>query len=1079
MNWSALRRHCRVIFASFAALAAIPFFVAGFAFAQENPSQLFHGLSWRLIGPFRGGRVTAVAGIAGDSKTYYMGTPGGGIWKTTDAGATWRPIFDDAHVASIGDLVVAPSNPNILYAATGEQSPGNGVWKSTDAGATWKNIGIRDSRTIPSLLVDPHDANIVYVAAVGDVTPGTNRGIYKTTDGGNSWRKVFFRDDHTSPTELCFDSSNSRTVYAVIRQLQPAPGEKPAEGLDTAILKSTDAGETWAPLPDKGLPPLKRGRIGLAVAPGLSGQRIFALMHQGLFRSDDGGQTWQQITKDPRVVGSEYFGRVFSDTKNPDVVYVMQTSTYRSSDGGRTFSAWKGTPSGEDDHVLWIAPEDPERILMGTDQGAVITLDGGKSWNTWFNQPTGQFYRVSTDNDFPYHLYAPQQDSGSVVVPNRSDFGLITYREWYSSGAFESGFIAPDPLNPNFVYSIGWYGVVLRLDRSTGQVATLLVPPLNYKVVWETPLVFAPRDPHTLYFGSQFLLKTTDSGLTWQEISGDLARKSVMSPSKLRQMSGGHVPSKDDGEDSLFEDEDSAQRPPPAAIQSIAPSPLDANLIWIGTATGLIQVTRDGTSWTDVTPPGLAPRSSVNVIESSPFDPKVAYAVVITRRDFHPYIFRTRDSGQSWQKIVAGLPDNAIARVVREDPVRKGLLFAGTETGVYLSNDSGDTWQPFQLNLPAASVRDLAIHGADLIAATFGRGLWILDDISPLRQAPDTLWKATSPAPAIQFFSPETAVRVRWDNHPDTPLQPDIPAAQNPADGATLYYYLGSAPKQEITLDVLDEQGARIRHFSSNSSPEETLPANVPEFWFAPPAGLPAQPGVNRFTWNLRYPNPPVIPYSYFGQRLDYIEYDLPDNAIPGKTPRFQPPGPLAAPGAYTLVLTVGSKSYRQKLQVVADPRVHINAADFVAQRDLSLKICSWMGATANSFKNSLGLRSELDARGKSLPADAPKELTDALADFHKQLDAIEDGTNDAPGFGAVNRDLGRYLVMVQSGDVRPTESARNAALASCAACARDLAAWDKLNSEAIAALNKLLATHNINPLHASSATSPAPACTQ
>ncbi len=1071
-------RHYRAIFVSSAALAVVTFFLTGIAFAQENPSQLFHGLSWRLIGPFRGGRVTAVAGIAGDPKTYYMGTPGGGIWKTTDAGATWRPIFDDAHVASIGDLVVAPSNPNIIYAATGEQSPGNGVWKSTDAGATWKNVGIRDSKITPSLLVDPHDASIVYVAAVGDITPSPNRGIYKTTDGGNSWRKVFFQDNHTSPTELCFDSSNSRTIYAVIRQLPPAPGEKPAEGLDSSILKSSDAGETWAPLSDKGLPPLKRGRIGLSVAPGLSGQRIFALMNQGLFRSDDAGQSWQQITKDPRILGDSYFGRVFSDTKNPDVVYVMQTSTYRSSDGGRTFSAWKGTPSGEDDHVLWIAPEDPQRILMGTDQGAVITLDGGKSWNSWFNQPTGQFYRVSTDNDLPYHLYAPQQDSGSVVVPNRSDFGLITYRDWYSSGAFESGFIAPDPLNPNFVYSIGWYGVVLRLDRSTGQIATLFVPPSNYKVVWETPLVFAPRDPHTLYFGSQFLMKTTDSGLTWKQISGDLAHKAVMNPSKIQQLSVGHVPTKDDGEDSIFEDDDSAQRPPPAAIQSIAPSPLDANLIWIGTASGLIQITHDGTSWTDVTPPGLAPRSSVNVIESSPFDPKVAYAVIITRSDSHPYIFRTRDGGQSWQKIVAGLPEDAIARVVREDPLRKGLLFAGTETGVYISTDSGDTWQPFQLNLPAASVRDLAIHGADLIAATFGRGLWILDDISPLRQSPDSLWKAASTAPSVQFFSPESAVRIRWDNHPDTPLESDTPAAQNPPDGATVYYYLGSAPKQEITLDLLDQQGTRIRHFSSNPFPENSLPANVPEFWFAPPVSLPTQPGVNRFTWNLRYAEPTVIPYSYFGERLDYIEYDLPDNAIPGKTPRLQPPGPLAAPGDYSLVLTVDGMSYRQKLHVVPDPRIHISAADFAAQLNLSLRICGWMEATAHSFKISSALRSDLESREKTLPAGAPKELTDAIADFRKQLDTIEEGNNDSPGFGVVNRDLGRYLVMVQSADLRPTESARGATLASCNAYATDLAAWDKLNSESISALNKLLAAHNIEPLRASSTVSAVPACT-
>ena len=760
---------------------------------------------------------------------------------------------------------------------------------------------------------------------MGDITPSPNRGIYKTTDGGNSWRKVFFQDNHTSPTELCFDSSNSRTIYAVIRQLPPAPGEKPAEGLDSSILKSSDAGETWAPLSDKGLPPLKRGRIGLSVAPGLSGQRIFALMNQGLFRSDDAGQSWQQITKDPRILGDSYFGRVFSDTKNPDVVYVMQTSTYRSSDGGRTFSAWKGTPSGEDDHVLWIAPEDPQRILMGTDQGAVITLDGGKSWNSWFNQPTGQFYRVSTDNDLPYHLYAPQQDSGSVVVPNRSDFGLITYRDWYSSGAFESGFIAPDPLNPNFVYSIGWYGVVLRLDRSTGQIATLFVPPSNYKVVWETPLVFAPRDPHTLYFGSQFLMKTTDSGLTWKQISGDLAHKAVMNPSKIQQLSVGHVPTKDDGEDSIFEDDDSAQRPPPAAIQSIAPSPLDANLIWIGTASGLIQITHDGTSWTDVTPPGLAPRSSVNVIESSPFDPKVAYAVIITRSDSHPYIFRTRDGGQSWQKIVAGLPEDAIARVVREDPLRKGLLFAGTETGVYISTDSGDTWQPFQLNLPAASVRDLAIHGADLIAATFGRGLWILDDISPLRQSPDSLWKAAPPLPPSSSSPPNprsafagTIIQTRhWKRIP--PRRKILPMAPL---FITISVQLPSRKLRWICWT------SRARAFAISPAIHFQRTLCPPMFRNSgqnPGVSLPTQPGVNRFTWNLRYAEPPVIPYSYFGERLDYIECDLARiTQFPGgRTPRLRPPGPLAAPGDYSLVLTVTEYVYRQKCVLFLIPHSH------------------------------------------------------------------------------------------------------------------------------------------------------------
>ena len=679
---------------------------------QQLSDELLHGLSWRLIGTYRGGRVTAVSGIAGDSKTYYMGTPGGGVWKTTNGGVTWNPIFDAAHVASIGDLVVAPSNPNVIYVATGEQTPGNGVWKSSDAGATWSNIGIRDSRTIPSLLVDPHNADLVYVAAVGGFTPSESRGIYKSSDGGKSWRKVFFKDDRTNATELCFDPSNSRILYAVIRPIPADRGEKPPEGVDSTILKSTDAGETWAPLAEKGLPTERRGRIGLAVAPAPSNNRILALMRQGLFRSDDAGANWKKITEDPRILGSEYFGRVYSDPKDPDVVYVMQTSTYRSADGGRTFVAWKGTPSGEDDHVLWIAPEDTSRIIMGTDQGAVVTLDGGKIWNSWFNQPTGQFYRVAADNFFPYRLYAPQQDSGSVVVPSRSDFGQISYRDWFPSGAFESGFIAPDPVNANFLYAIGWYGTVLRRDRSTGQLLTLFVPPADYRVAWETPLVFSPRDPHTLYYGSQFVLKTNDGGFTWKEISGDLTMKAGEAPATPKNAAGGgHVPSKDDLDSDEADDDDDldAQAPARGTIQTIAPSPLDANLIWVGSATGLIHISHDGATWTDVTPAGLPERSTINAIEASPHDANTAYAAIFARRDDHPYFLRTRDGGKTWEKIVTGIPDFGIARAIREDPVRKGLLFAGTEFGLYVSFDFGDHWQPLQLNLPTASVRDLTI----------------------------------------------------------------------------------------------------------------------------------------------------------------------------------------------------------------------------------------------------------------------------------------------------------------------------------------------------------------------------------
>jgi photosystem II stability/assembly factor-like uncharacterized protein len=1047
-------------------------------FAQQPSSDLLHGLTWRLIGPHRGGRVTAVASIAGNTQTYYMGTPGGGVWKTTNAGRTWEPIFDQAHVASIGDLVVAPSDPNVIYVATGEQTDGNGLWKSTDAGATWTNLGFADSPIIPSVLVDPHDANFVYVAVAGRFTPSESRGIFKSTDGGKTWRKVFYKDDHTSPTELDFDPADSHTIVAVIRRIPPAPGEKPVEGVDTQLLRSTDSGETWLPMGDQGLPAAHRQRVGLSVAPALGGKRIFALMEQGLFRSDNSGSSWQKITTDPRILGSNYFGRVFADTQNPDVVYVMQTSTYRSSDGGRTFVSWKGTPSGEDDHVLWIDPKDPNHIVEGTDQGAVVTYDCGKTWSTWLNQPTGQFYRVSTDNEFPYRLYASQQDSGSIVVPNRTDFGLITYRDWFTSGSFESSFIAPDPLNPEYVFSLGWYGNVIRMDRNTGQIATLFIAPSNYRASWETPITFSPRDPHALYYASQFLVKTSDGGKTWKEVSPDLTVKASSTSPAPKSDAAGHIPSKDDNENSGSfwddaDDDDAQGAPVRGFIQSVAPSPLDANLIWVGTSTGLIQVTHDGSTWSDVTPANFPEHSYVNSVEPSPQDPDAAYAAVFVRRDTHPYFYRTSDAGKTWQKIVTGLPEAGIARVIREDPKRKGMLFAGTETGIYLSYDCGGHWQTLQLGLPTASVRDITIHGDDLVAATFGRGLWILDDISPLRQWNDSVQKAP-----VHFFTPQTAIRTHWDNHPDTPLQRDTEASKNPPDGAILYYFLSAPAKGEITLDVLDEKGARIQHFSSIAKEETLPPANVPEYWFYPPTALPTTLGINRFVWNLQYPHPTALPFGFFGDRLEYTEYTLPDHAVPAETPRFQPPGPFISPGTYDLVLTVNGKSYRQKLQVAPDPRIKISASDYAAQFNLSQKLCNLMESSATSFHDFAALDQQLGERKKSLPTNAPKELTDAFANAEKQADELETGNETKPGFGIINRDAGRYLEMVQAADIAPTESVRSLYQHTCDAFTSDTAASQKFATATLPALNKLLESQKLAPINYAPASGPAPSCT-
>jgi photosystem II stability/assembly factor-like uncharacterized protein len=1033
---------------------------------QEISPDSYSGMRWRLIGPHRGGRVTAVAGIAGQRDEYYFGTPGGGVWKTTDGGRVWKPIFDDAHIASIGAIAVASSQPGTIYVGTGEQTQGSGVFKSTDAGATWTSVGLADTRYINALLVDPSDANVVLVAASGDSLASPSRGIFRSADGGKTWAKVLFKDDRTGAVDLCFDPNNPRVVYATLSSPRPERGEKGPEGPGAWIYKSPDEGVTWQLGGESGLPTEKRGRIGVAVAPGNGGHRIFAILNQGLFRSDDSGATWQRITEDARIVGGFYFSRVFVDPKNADVVYVMQTSTYRSTDGGKTFAAFAGAPSGEDHHVLWIDPHDSERLILGTDQGATITVDGGKSWTDWFNQPTGQFYHVSTDNLFPYHAYAAQQDSGTAVVPNRSDFGQITYRDWYSAGGFESGYIAPDPLKPNDVYSIGWYGIVLRLDRSTGQIASVYVPPKSYRTAWETPLVFSPQDHHALYYGTQYVLKTADGAITWKLISPDLTGEPEK-PAETKQAAGGHNPREEEG--------DEAQSGEHGVILTIAPSPVSASEIWAGTSTGAIHLTRDdGANWQNVTPADLPAKSQVLLIETSPFDASVAYAAVAVQHDTHPHFYRTRDAGKSWDRIVTGLRDFGLARVIREDPARRGLLYAGTETGAYVSWDSGDHWQSLQLNLPTASVRDLAVHGGDLVAATFGRALWILDDLAPLRQAGPAVANS-----AAHLFRPESALRVRWDNHPDTPLSADLPAGENPPDGVILDYYLKSAPKSEVTLDILDQKKNRIRRYPSVAPAPDVRPLNVPDYWFPPPEVLSARPGLHRIVWNLRYEHPSSLTYSYYGNLINYVEYTLPDHAIPGHTPRYQPEGALVAPGRYEAVLTVDGKSISQPLSVELDPRVHVPVEDLVAQSDLALQIADAMTVSYNLFNDAAALRSEVSARQKDLTGNAQaKEVQEVLDALEKQIAEVTDGAETAPGAGPTNRDLMRYFIMIESADIRPPDSARAAVKEACQALQKDVELWKKLTAEVVPALNRQLELSKLKPLPAAADRVAALACT-
>jgi len=1042
---------------SFAFAAATP----GRARAQQVNPDLYNGMRWREIGPYRAGRVTAVAGIPGKPAIYYIGTPGGGVWKTTDGGTVWKPIFDAEHIASIGAATLAPSDPNIIYVGTGEQTQGNGVYKSTDAGATWTNIGLTDTHFINSLLVDPRNPNIVLVGVMGDATASENRGVYKSTDGGKTWKKALYKDDMTGIADMVLDPNNPRVVYAALwkpgaRVFFP-PSGKPAPGPDAWIYKSTDEGSTWKMLDGDGMPSKKWGRTGLAVAPGDRGRRVFAITSEGLYRSDDAGTNWRQITKDPRVVGNGYFSRVFVDPKNRDVVYVMQTCTYRSTDGGVNFTAFKGAPDGDDYHVLWIDPANSDRMILGVDQGATISVDGGKSWTPWYNQPTGQLYHLSADNQFPYVIYASQQDSGTVAIPSRSDFGRIRNRDVFSPAGYEFGYIVADPLHPYLVYSDGAPGTIVRLDRRTNQIVDVFERGTKYRSSGNAPLLFSPQDPHTLYYGSQYVLQTTDGGMNWREASPDLT-----------------VRPKEESKENAKEKQ-TPVNPRNKVITALSPSPVSADVMWAGTDNGLIQVTRDaGARWQDVSTPGLNAQTQISIIDASHFDAATAYVAVNKFHDSHAYFYRTRDYGKTWQSISAGFPDYGIARVIREDTKRKGLLYAGTETGVFVSFDDGDHWQSLQLNLPTCSVRDLIVHGDDLAIATYGRSLWILDDVTPLRQESE---KVTS-ADAF-LYRPQATIRVRWNNDQDTPLPPEVPAGQNPPDGAFIDYYLKSVPQGDITLAISDSQGNLIRKYTSAApEPMKLKPEAVPEYWFAPPTVLPKNAGMNRFVWNLRYPHPANLSYALFNEREKSVAFYGTEDAVPGVTPRFQPLGPQVVPGDYQLALTVNGQTYRQTLHIVKDPRVNVSQYDYSAQFNLLRRVTRQMSISYDAFSALAPLQQALADRLKSLQANAQaKDDLKVLEDYEKKFGAIEEGTFAAPGFGGVNSGLTQILYAEDTGDGRPSESVRAAVTETCQTLTKDFDAWRKFDADDLPALNTLLQKDRLAALPSATLNAPASGC--
>ncbi len=1010
-----------------------------------------------MIGPHRGGRTVGATGVPGQPNLFYIGVNNGGVWKSDDYGRVWTPIFDDQPTGSIGALAVAPSNPNIIYVGSGEGlqrpdlSTGDGMYKSIDAGKTWQHLGLRDGEQIGAIIVDPRNPDRVFVAVLGHPY-GANqeRGVFRSTDGGKNWEKVLYKDENTGAIALAFDPVNPQIIYTDLWAARQGPWENGAwQGPGSGLYKSTDGGTSWRQL-TKGLPTVEQGlgRIGIGVAPS-DPNRIYAVVDApdlgGLYRSDDAGESWQRITNEARVWsrGSD-FAEVKVDPKNRDIVYIANIASYRSTDGGKSFTAFKGAPGGDDYHTVWINPDDTDIILIASDQGAVITVNGGATWSSWYNQPTAQFYHVSTDNQFPYYVYGGQQESGSVGIASRGNDGQITFREWHPVGVEEYGFVAPDPLNPDIIYG----GKASRYDRRTGQTQSIAPEALRsgkYRFIRTMPLLFSPVDPHILYLAGNVLFKTTNGGHSWDVISPDLSRPSPEVPASI----------------GVYRTPEMARMPRRGVIYAVAPSHKDVNLIWAGTDDGLIHLTRDGgKNWTDVTPADLTAWSKVSMMDAGHFDTETAYAAInrIRLDDQRPHVYRTHDGGKTWKEITRGLPDNGPVNTVREDPVRRGLLFAGTERAVYVSFNDGDQWQPLRLNMPATSIRDLVIHDDDVVVGTHGRSFWILDDITPLRQITDQVAESS-----VHLFKPQVAYRVRWNLNTDTPLPPDEPAGKNPPDGAIINYYLKQAVSGPVTLEIFDKSNRLVRRFSSEDKPDPVVETELalPTFWIRPPQILSTGAGMQRFVWDLHYPQPETDRTSY------------PISAIYRDTPPV-PPGPWVMPGEYTIKLSAGGESYTETLTVKMDPRVDTGGQVLEQQYALSMQAYEGAGKTRATLEQVQKLRAQIKTLGD---LKGRKALADQVAALDKKAAAVEgeSGRGRGPaGAGAggeeslsrLNREMIQLLDVLQGADARPTASAVTASDELQKAMTRLLEQWNEIKSKDVNALNEQLRKAGLSPLN-------------
>lgn len=986
----------------------------------------YQELRYRLIGPFRASRTVGGVGIPTQPNVFFVGVNNGGVWKTDDYGRTWRPLFDRAPTGSVGDVAVSASHPDILYVGSGEGlhrpdlSVGDGIFKSTDGGNSWTHMGLDDVQQVGRVIVHPANPDVVFVAGLGHpYGPNEERGVFRSLDGGRNWEKVLYVDHNTGAVQVEFDPVNPRILYADLWEHREGPWENARfSGSDSGLYKSTDGGSTWRRL-TQGLPGSEQGlgRIGVGISPS-NPNRVYATVDAseegGIYRSEDGGESWTLVNSDRRLWGrGGDFAEIRVHPRNPDVVFVGNIASYRSDDGGHTWTSIKGAPGGDDYHRIWINPLQPDVMLFVADQGAVVTVNGGRTWSSWYNQPTAQLYHVAADNQFPYWVYGGQQESGAIGIASRGDGGQISFRDWIGVGTDEYAYVAPDPLDPDIVYG----GRVMRFNKRTGQAQNVAPEALRsgkYRILRTMPLLFHPADPTMLLFAANVLWKTVNGGRSWEIISPDLSREHPELPESI-------------GDFQRPEMEEMARR---GVIYAVAPSPLRVDTIWAGTDDGLVHVTGDGgASWTDVTPPALRAWDKVSQIDAGHFDVGTAYLAVnaIRRDDLRPHIYRTHDGGAGWTRIVRGLPDREPVNVVREDPVRPGLLFAGTERAVYFSIDDGESWRPLRRNMPATSIRDLVIHRDDLVVGTHGRSIWILDNIAPLREMGQAL-QAGGPF----LFSPPRATRVRWNMFSDTPLPPEEPAGENPPDGAILDYAL-PVRASDIKLEILDGEGRSVRSFSSSDPPEEVDPVTLahPTYWIRPEQRISVEPGHHRFVWDLRCPPPP-------GAKREF-----PIAAVYRNTPSA-PLGPFVQPGTYTVRLTVDGAVMERNLEVRLDPRVEISAGDLRLQTELSMKVYENY-LEAQRIREAIESRLEREAGGAvsdqltELRGEGLPETPDVL---YGSITAVDPDEETLVG---LQEKLLYLLAVLQGADARPTEAAVEAVRELGPTLARLEQRWERL----------------------------------